>query len=81
MAERVTLLTHQRAKASLFGDRGVRIVLVEENMMFTTVGTPVTTLRSVLADLSGSPAEKIQTTAPGFELMTTRVEDCEASTN
>ena len=71
MAERLTLLPHQRAQASLStGARGFRMSSAEARMMSASVGRLVATLPAVLADPSGGMGENVRRNLPGSELVT-----------
>ena len=61
MVERFTLLSHQRAQARLStGAGGFGISSAEARRMSASVGSLVTTVPAVLADLSGSLGEKVR---------------------
>ena len=61
MAERFTLLPHQRAQASVStGAGGFRVSSAEARRMSASVGSLVATLSAVLADLSVSLGEKVR---------------------
>ena len=69
MVERLTLLSHQRAQASLStGAWGFRMSSVESKSMSAWVGSLVTTPPAVLVDLAGSLGEKVRRNLPGSEL-------------
>ena len=71
MAERLTLLPHQRAQASLStGAEGFGMSSAEGRRMPVSIGSLVATLPAVLADLSGSLGEKVGRNLPGSELVT-----------
>ena len=75
MAERLTLLPHQRAQAGLStGAGGLRMSSVEAKSMPASVGSLVTTPPTVLVDLSGSLGEKVRGNVPGSELVTSILE-------
>ena len=71
MTERLTLLPHQRAQASLStGAGGFGMSSEEARRMSASVGSLVATPPEVLADLSGSLGEKVRRNLPGSELVT-----------
>ena len=71
MAERLTLLPHQRAQASLStGVGGFGMSSAEARRMSASVGKLVATLPAVLADLSGSLGANVRRNQPGSELVT-----------
>ena len=71
MAERLTLVPHPRAQASLStGAGGFGMSPADAKMMSASVGSLVATLPAVMADLSGSLGEKIRRNLPGPELVT-----------
>ena len=65
MAERLTLLPHKRAQASLSTGAGVfGMSSAEARGMSASVGSLVATLHAVLADLSGSLRERVRRNLP-----------------
>ena len=69
MAERLTLLSHQRAQASLStGAGGLGMSSVEARRMSASVGSLVAALPAALADFSGSLGQKVRRNLPGSEL-------------
>ena len=71
MAERLTLLPHQRAQASLStGAGGFGLSSAEARRMSASVGSLAATLPAVLVDLSGSLREKVRRNLPGSKLAT-----------
>ena len=71
MAERVTLLPHQRAQASLSaGAGGFGMSLAAARRMSASVGSLVATISAVLAGLCGSLGAKVRRNLSGSELVT-----------
>ena len=71
MPERLTILPHQRAQASLStGAGGFGVSSAKARRMSASVGSLVATLPAVLAGLSGSLGEKVRRNLPGSELVT-----------
>ena len=70
MAARLTLLSHQRAQASLSTEAGgFGVSSAEARGMSASVGSLVTTLLAILADLSDNLGEKARRNLPGSELV------------
>ena len=73
MAERLTLLHHQRAQASLStGAAGFGMSSAKARRTSASVGSlvPTSTPPAVVADFSGSLGEKVRRNLPGSELVT-----------
>ena len=70
MAERLTLLPHQRAQVRLStGAGGFGMSSAEATRMSASEGSLVATLPAVLADFSGSLGEKVRRNLPDSELV------------